>query len=72
MMELLEGKNVFITGTNRGIGRAMLTGFAENGANIWAHARSLTPAFQTRVTMWRRNMAFPYGRCALNSRTWRR
>ncbi len=47
MMKLLEGKNVLITGTNRGIGRAMLTVFAENGANIWAHARSLTPEFQT-------------------------
>lgn len=47
MTKLLEGKNVLITGTNRGIGRAMLFVFAENGANIWAHARSLTPEFQT-------------------------
>lgn len=36
---LLEGKNVIITGTNRGIGHAMLEEFAANGANIWAHAR---------------------------------
>ncbi len=42
---LLAGKNVIITGTNRGIGRAMLEEFARNGANIWAHARVATPAF---------------------------
>lgn len=44
---LLKGKNVIITGTNRGIGRAMLEEFAKNGANIWAHARELTPEFET-------------------------
>ena len=42
---LLAGKNVIITGSNRGIGRAMLEEFALNGANIWAHARVETPAF---------------------------
>src|SRR5665648_350886 len=42
---ILEGKNVIITGTNRGIGRAMLEEFAKNGANIWAHARVETPEF---------------------------
>lgn len=42
---LLAGKNVIITGANRGIGRAMLEEFALNGANIWAHARVETPAF---------------------------
>lgn len=42
---LLSGKNVIITGTNRGIGRAMLKEFAKNGAYIWAHARNETPAF---------------------------
>ncbi|MEG1186175.1 MAG: SDR family NAD(P)-dependent oxidoreductase, partial [Eubacterium sp.] len=36
---LLKGKNIIITGSNRGIGRAMVEVFAENGANIWAHAR---------------------------------
>ena len=45
MDKLLEGKNVLITGTRRGMGRAMLDVFAENGANIWAHARELTPEF---------------------------
>ena len=42
---LLAGKNVIITGSNRGIGRALLEEFACNGANIWAHARNETPAF---------------------------
>jgi 3-oxoacyl-[acyl-carrier protein] reductase len=42
---ILEGKNVIITGTNRGIGRAMLEEFAKNGANIWAHARTEKPEF---------------------------
>lgn len=41
----LSGKNVFITGTNRGIGRAMVEAFARNGAGIWAHARQETPEF---------------------------
>lgn len=42
---LLKDKNVIITGTNRGIGRAMLGEFAKNGAGIWAHARVETPEF---------------------------
>lgn len=42
---ILEGKNIIITGTNRGIGRAMLEEFAKNGANIWAHARVETQEF---------------------------
>lgn len=47
MTKLLEGKNVIITGTRRGMGRAMLDAFAQNGANLWVHARALTPEFQT-------------------------
>jgi 3-oxoacyl-[acyl-carrier protein] reductase len=42
---ILENKNVIITGSNRGIGRAMLEEFAKNGANIWAHARIEKPEF---------------------------
>lgn len=42
---MLKGKNVLITGTNRGIGKAMLHVFAENNANIWAHARKKTQEF---------------------------
>jgi 3-oxoacyl-[acyl-carrier protein] reductase len=42
---LLKNKNVIITGTNRGIGSAMLEAFAANGARIYAHARSETTEF---------------------------
>ena len=42
---MLRGKNIFITGTNRGIGKAMLTQCAKGGANIWAHARSESDEF---------------------------
>ncbi len=37
---LMKGKNVIITGTRRGMGRAMVEVFAANGANIYAHART--------------------------------
>ncbi|MDR3163241.1 MAG: SDR family oxidoreductase [Helicobacteraceae bacterium] len=46
-MRLLEGKTAIITGTNRGIGRAALEIFARNGADIIAHARALSPEFET-------------------------
>lgn len=46
MPGILENKNVIITGTRRGMGRAMLEVFAANGANIWAHAREETKEFQ--------------------------
>jgi 3-oxoacyl-[acyl-carrier protein] reductase len=42
---LLNGKNAIITGSNRGIGRAIVEAFAQNGACIWAHARRNTPEF---------------------------
>jgi len=42
---LLKNKNVIITGSNRGIGKAILTNFAENGANIWACVRSESEDF---------------------------
>ena len=42
---LLQNKTALITGTNRGIGKAMIEAFAANGANIYAHARKETPEF---------------------------
>lgn len=39
--------NVIITGSNRGIGKAMVETFAASGANIWACARKATPEFES-------------------------
>lgn len=46
---VLQGKNVFITGANRGIGKQLVLEFAEHGANIWAHARKQNTQFETEV-----------------------
>lgn len=46
---MLKGKNVFITGTNRGIGKAILEACVKNGANVWAHARKETPDFKLMI-----------------------
>ena len=35
-MKFLSGKNVIVTGSRRGIGRATVEALAEYGANIWA------------------------------------
>jgi len=43
---LLQGKNVVITGCARGIGRSMLAAFTENGAGVWACARTPSPEFE--------------------------
>ena len=40
----LTGKNVFITGSTRGIGKAVALAFAKEGANIVLNGRSeITP-----------------------------
>ncbi len=45
-MKRCEGKNVLITGCNRGIGKAMVESFAKEGANIIACTRKLTPEIE--------------------------
>lgn len=47
MNRLLEGKNVVVTGTAKGMGKQMIETFAENGANIFAHARTATEEHRT-------------------------
>ena len=41
--------NVIITGSNRGIGKAMVETFAALGANVWACARKTNPEFESRL-----------------------
>lgn len=43
---MLQGKNAFITGARRGIGRAAIQVFAKYGANIWACARTENDSFE--------------------------
>lgn len=42
MIKILNGKNIIVTGTARGMGRQMVETFASNGANVFAHARNET------------------------------
>lgn len=42
-MKRLEGKTALITGCNRGIGRSIMERFMEEGANIIACTRSMSP-----------------------------
>lgn len=46
-MKRYEGKNVVITGCNRGIGKVMMEEFAKEGANIVACTRKLTPELES-------------------------
>lgn len=46
---LLEGKTAIITGCARGIGNKMIEIFAQQGANIWACARTTNPQLEAQV-----------------------
>jgi len=46
---LMQNKTAFITGTSRGIGKATVKVFAENGWNIIAHARKHTDEFESNL-----------------------
>ena len=42
----LKNKNIIVTGSNKGIGKATVEEFARNGANVFACARTITNDFQ--------------------------
>ena len=42
---MFKGKNVFITGCNRGIGKALVRKFLENNANLICCVRKLDDKF---------------------------
>lgn len=48
---LLKNKYAIVTGCNRGIGKAILTVFAKNGAFIWACARHPSEEFEAYIKM---------------------
>ena len=46
---MLKDKNIVITGSNRGIGFAVLKACIENGANVFACMRSRSEEFETKL-----------------------
>ena len=46
---MLRGKNVIITGANRGIGHTLLVMLAKSGANIWACCRKSNSSFEEEI-----------------------
>jgi 3-oxoacyl-[acyl-carrier protein] reductase len=46
---MLKGKTAVITGCNRGIGKAILENFAENGADVFALVRKETEEFSSEI-----------------------
>jgi 3-oxoacyl-[acyl-carrier protein] reductase len=60
--------NVIVTGSNRGIGKAVLEKFAVNGWNIWAHGRARNEEFEDYISgiasenhIWIRPVYFELG-----------
>lgn len=48
---LLKGKTAIITGSNRGIGKAIVEKFSENGADIFACARKKSEEFEKEINI---------------------
>lgn len=46
---MLAGKNIIVTGTNRGIGSSIVEECARQGANVWACARIQEDGFEKRL-----------------------
>lgn len=46
---ILQGKNIVVTGSNRGIGKAIVQKLASEGANIWACAREKNEDFEEEL-----------------------
>lgn len=44
-----NGKNAIITGANRGLGKAIMTEFAQRGINVWALVRCIEPDFDAYI-----------------------
>lgn len=49
MTALLTGKSIVVTGTNRGIGSAIVRTCASWGANVWACARTESAEFESEL-----------------------
>lgn len=50
-MKILKNKSILITGSNRGIGKAMVEFCASQGANIWANARKKSDSFENECAL---------------------
>jgi 3-oxoacyl-[acyl-carrier protein] reductase len=50
MGKRLDGKNAIVTGSNRGIGNAIVHEMASEGANIWAFARIKNECFEQEMS----------------------